>query len=182
MEIAEQAQGEDKANNYEAGAQLYMTAAEWLMQATKGQLFDDNDDRPCGPSRVLDGEMNSQMRQTILAKIESCVRRTKEITNLLENGTPNEKEKVERADKSTGTDDNSVAGDYIQVKCHPSRFPSAFRLVQKGIRSAEQATAEDEANNYEAAAQHYMTAADWLMQAMKCQYPMMTDTVERLVF
>ncbi|CAF3343231.1 unnamed protein product [Rotaria sp. Silwood1] len=39
--------------------------------------------------------------------------------------------------------------------------------IQKGIKSAEQATAEDKAHNYEAAAQHYMTAADWLMQAMK---------------
>lgn len=42
--------------------------------------------------------------------------------------------------------------------------------LQKGIRSAEQATAEDKAQNYEAAAQHYMTAADWLMQAMKCNF------------
>ena len=41
-------------------------------------------------------------------------------------------------------------------------------FFQKGIKSAEQATAEDKAQNYEAAAQHYMTAADWLMQAMKC--------------
>jgi hypothetical protein len=41
-------------------------------------------------------------------------------------------------------------------------------IFQKGIKSAEQATAEDKAQNYEAAAQHYMTAADWLMQAMKC--------------
>ncbi|CAF3874355.1 unnamed protein product, partial [Rotaria sp. Silwood1] len=37
----------------------------------------------------------------------------------------------------------------------------------KGICNAEQATAEDKAHNYEAAAQHYMNAADWLMQAMK---------------
>ena len=44
-----------------------------------------------------------------------------------------------------------------------------FDSSQKGIKSAEQATAEDKAHNYEAAAQHYMTAADWLMQAMKCQ-------------
>lgn len=42
-------------------------------------------------------------------------------------------------------------------------------IFQKGIKSAEQATAEDKAHNYEAAAQHYMTAADWLFQAMKCK-------------
>ncbi|UJR13877.1 hypothetical protein I4U23_000885 [Adineta vaga] len=39
--------------------------------------------------------------------------------------------------------------------------------IQKGIRSAEQATAEDKAHNYEVAAQHYMTAAEWLMHAVK---------------
>jgi hypothetical protein len=37
-----------------------------------------------------------------------------------------------------------------------------------GIRSAEQATAEDKAKNYDAASKHYLTAANWLMQAMKC--------------
>jgi vacuolar protein-sorting-associated protein 4 len=51
--------------------------------------------------------------------------------------------------------------------------------IQKGIRSAEQATAEDKAQNYEAAAQHYMTAADWLMQAMKygIMNPQMKQTI-----
>ncbi|CAF4927583.1 unnamed protein product [Rotaria sp. Silwood1] len=39
--------------------------------------------------------------------------------------------------------------------------------IQKGIQNAEQATAEDKAHNYEAAVQHYMTAAHWLMQAIK---------------
>ncbi|CAF1525616.1 unnamed protein product, partial [Adineta ricciae] len=39
--------------------------------------------------------------------------------------------------------------------------------IQKGIRSAEQATAEDKAHNYDVAAEHYMTAAEWLMQAVK---------------
>lgn len=41
---------------------------------------------------------------------------------------------------------------------------------QKGIRSAEQATTEDRAQNYEAAVQHYMTAAEWLMHAVKCEF------------
>ncbi|CAF1359272.1 unnamed protein product [Rotaria sordida] len=39
--------------------------------------------------------------------------------------------------------------------------------IQKAIRSAEQAAKEDKAQNYEAAAQHYMMAVDWLKQAMK---------------
>ncbi|CAF4720548.1 unnamed protein product, partial [Rotaria sp. Silwood1] len=43
-------------------------------------------------------------------------------------------------------------------------------LSHKGICNAEQATAEDKAHNYEAAAQHYMNAADWLMQAMKSTF------------
>ncbi|CAF2047000.1 unnamed protein product, partial [Rotaria magnacalcarata] len=38
--------------------------------------------------------------------------------------------------------------------------------ILKGIENAEQATAEDKAHNYVAAAKHYMTAADWLLQAM----------------
>lgn len=67
----------------------------------------------------------------------------------------------------------SGINDYIQVsireyaligKYHLSRF-----FFQKGIRSAEQATAEDKANNHEEAAKNYMTAAEWLMQAMKCK-------------
>ncbi len=47
---------------------------------------------------------------------------------------------------------------------------NSFFFVQKGIRSAEQATIEDKAQNYEVAATHYMTAAEWLMHAVKCKY------------
>ncbi|CAF1329700.1 unnamed protein product [Adineta steineri] len=49
--------------------------------------------------------------------------------------------------------------------------------IQKGIKSAEQATAEDKAHNYEAAAQHYMTAAEWLMHAVK--YGAMNDAMKQ---
>ena len=63
--------------------------------------------------------------------------------------------------------------DYIQVGrldnySHSIMCTGLFS--QKGIRSAEQATAEDKAHNYEVAAEHYMTAAEWLMQAVKCNY------------
>jgi hypothetical protein len=47
-------------------------------------------------------------------------------------------------------------------------FSKIHVSFQKAIQNAEQATAEDKAQNYEAAAKHYMTAADWLMQGMKC--------------
>ncbi|CAF1329520.1 unnamed protein product [Adineta steineri] len=49
--------------------------------------------------------------------------------------------------------------------------------IQKGIKSAEQATAEDKAQNYEVAAQHYMTAAEWLMHAVK--YGAMNDAMKQ---
>ncbi|CAF1275972.1 unnamed protein product [Adineta steineri] len=49
--------------------------------------------------------------------------------------------------------------------------------IQKGIKSAEQATAEDKAHNYEVAAQHYMTAAEWLMHAVK--YGAMNDAMKQ---
>jgi len=44
---------------------------------------------------------------------------------------------------------------------------SPHDYIQKGIQSAELATAEDGAHNYEVAAQHYMRAAECLMHAMK---------------
>jgi hypothetical protein len=58
--------------------------------------------------------------------------------------------------------------DFIQVWIRKYFSLKYMTIFQKGIKSAEQATAEDKAQNYEAAAQHYMTAADWLMQALKC--------------
>lgn len=49
--------------------------------------------------------------------------------------------------------------------------------IQKGIRSAEQATTEDRAENYEEAVKHYMTAAEWLMHAVK--YSPMNDAMKK---
>jgi len=49
--------------------------------------------------------------------------------------------------------------------------------IQKGIASAEQATIEDKAHNYEAAAKNYVTAAEWLMHAVK--YGAMNDALKQ---
>ncbi|CAF2104306.1 unnamed protein product, partial [Rotaria magnacalcarata] len=81
IKSAEQATAEDKAHNYEAAAQHYMTAADWLFQAMKY------------------GAMNPQMKQTIRPKIESYVKRADEIKELLKKGSTKKKAV---ADTSTG--------------------------------------------------------------------------------
>ncbi|CAF3182809.1 unnamed protein product, partial [Rotaria socialis] len=91
IKSAEQATAEDKAHNYEAAAQHYMTAADWLFQAMKY------------------GAMNPQMKQTIRPKIESYVKRADEIKELLKKG-PTKKKAV--ADTSTGRgNSNDNKGD-----------------------------------------------------------------------
>jgi hypothetical protein len=41
-------------------------------------------------------------------------------------------------------------------------------FFQKAVECAQQATEQDRVHNYEAAATNYMTAADWVLHAMKC--------------
>lgn len=106
IKSAEQATAEDKANNYEAAAQHYMTAADWLMQAMKY------------------GAMNPQMKQTIRPKIESYVKRAEEIKNIMKNGAPKKKAVADGANGRGGSKDNKGDDD-------DSGDPERKRMMQK---------------------------------------------------
>ncbi|CAF1109139.1 unnamed protein product [Rotaria sordida] len=106
IKSAEQATAEDKANNYEAAAQHYMTAADWLMQAMKY------------------GAMNAQMKQTIRPKIESYVKRAEEIKGILKNG-PAKKKAVADGPNGRGTSKDNKGDD------DDSGDPDRRRMMQK---------------------------------------------------
>ena len=114
---------EDKANNYEAAAQHYMTAAHWLMQAMKCQ-YSTIIDRPCRTILVLDRAMNPQMKQTVRPKIESYVKRAEEIKNILKNGAPKKKAVADGANGRGGSKDNKGDDD-------ESGDPDRRRMMQK---------------------------------------------------
>jgi len=103
---AEQATAEDKAQNYEAAAQHYMTAADWLMQAMKY------------------GAMNAQMRQTIRPKIESYVKRAEEIKSILKNGPVKKKAVADTSNGRGNSKDNKGDDD-------DSGDPDKRRMMQK---------------------------------------------------
>ncbi|CAF0730036.1 unnamed protein product [Adineta ricciae] len=103
---AEQATEEDKAHNYEAAAKHYMTAAEWLMQARKY------------------GSMNAQMKQTILAKIESYVKRAEEIKEILKKGPTKKKAVADTSNGRGNSKDNKGDDD-------DNADPDRRRMMQK---------------------------------------------------
>jgi vacuolar protein-sorting-associated protein 4 len=102
---AEQATAEDKAQNYEAAAQHYMTAADWLMQAMKY------------------GAMNPQMKQNIRPKIESYVKRAEEIKDILKNGSTKKKAVADTANGRGNSKDNKDDDD--------NGDPEKRRMMQK---------------------------------------------------
>ncbi|CAM4866752.1 unnamed protein product [Rotaria socialis] len=104
IKSAEQATAEDKAHNYEAAAQHYMTATDWLFRAMKY------------------GEMNPQMKQAIRPKIESYMKRAEEIVQALKKGSTKEKAVVDTStgrgnsnDNKGDDDDNGVGTDNAGV-------------------------------------------------------------------
>ncbi|CAF2339249.1 unnamed protein product [Rotaria sp. Silwood2] len=106
IKSAEQATAEDKAHNYEAAAQHYMTAADWLMQAMKY------------------GAMNTQMKQTIRPKIESYVKRAEEIKEILKKG-PSKKKAVADGPNGRGNSKDNKGDD------DDSGDPDRKRMMQK---------------------------------------------------
>lgn len=105
IKSAEQATAEDKAHNYEAAAQHYMTAADWLIQAMKY------------------GAMNQQMKLTIRPKIESYVKRAEEIKDILKNGGSKKKAVADSANGRGNAKDKSGDDD--------DGDPDKKRMMQK---------------------------------------------------
>ncbi|CAM4854957.1 unnamed protein product [Rotaria socialis] len=93
IKSAEQATAEDKAHNYEAAAQHYMTATDWLFRAMKY------------------GEMNPQMKQAIRPKIESYMKRAEEIVQALKKGSTKEKAVVDTSTGRGNSNDNKGDDD-----------------------------------------------------------------------
>ncbi|CAF2994986.1 unnamed protein product [Rotaria sp. Silwood2] len=91
--FADQATTEDKAYNYEAAAQHYMTAADWLMQTMKY------------------GALNVQMKQVIRPKVESYVRRAEEIKEVLKNGSAKKKPIANTSNERGNAKDNKGNDD-----------------------------------------------------------------------
>ncbi|CAF0812690.1 unnamed protein product [Adineta steineri] len=105
---AEQATAEDKAQNYAAAAQHYMTAADWLMQAMK-----------------YGGAMNAQMKQTIRPKIESYVKRAEEIKEILKKGPVKKKAVADSANGRGGSSKDNKGDD------DDNDDPDKRRMMQK---------------------------------------------------
>jgi vacuolar protein-sorting-associated protein 4 len=92
IKSAEQATAEDRAHNFDAAIQHYMTAAEWLMHATKY------------------GAMNDAMKQNIRAKVASYLKRAEEIKTNSKNGS-NKKKAVPEGGNSKDNKDDDDSGD-----------------------------------------------------------------------
>ncbi|CAF1383558.1 unnamed protein product [Adineta steineri] len=171
IRYAEQAVQDDRAHNYKVAAQHYMSAADSLIHAVK---YITN---------------NPQMKHDLRSKIESYIKRAEEIEQILKDtGTKSKTSAVcvyylnntsdNEGDDSNGSQNTSLDPTYNHNVRTVARENDDSAMItgtpnichdylRKGIRCAEQAVKEDEAHNYKAAAQYYMTAAEWLMHAVK---------------
>ncbi|CAF2062347.1 unnamed protein product [Rotaria magnacalcarata] len=106
-DFAERATIEDKAKNYEAAAQAYMAATEWLLHATKY------------------GVMDRPMKHNIRAKAITYVQRAEEIKKMLDNKPKNT--------QAMASNENSQANSRNGKKSDDNDSPDSERkrIMQK---------------------------------------------------